>query len=253
MSADRPVLPPMSDDSGDGSRSRRDRDASSGAESRTPNDPRSGSSTDGSALGDAANRARENASRAGAKLKSALRTATGTDDADERQDTGSAPYPASGGRLARPAHTEADVERTRSLPAQRERRGRVGRSEGRTRRAHLRLVHVDPWSVMKTAFLLSIAFGIVCVVAVAIIWGVLGAAGVWDSVNTMVRDTIGNDTAKPFNVTDYVGTSRVVGFTMLVAVVDVILITAIATLGAFVYNLAATLLGGVEVTLAEDR
>ena len=37
---------------------------------------------------------------------------------------------------------------------------------------------------MKTSFLLSIAFGIVTVVAVAMVWSVLGAAGVWDSINT---------------------------------------------------------------------
>jgi hypothetical protein len=54
-------------------------------------------------------------------------------------------------------------------------------------------------------------------------------------------------------VENYVGTSRVMGFTMIVAVVDVVLITAIATLAAFLYNLAATLLGGIEVTLAEDE
>jgi len=58
--------------------------------------------------------------------------------------------------------------------------------------------------------------------------------------------------AQAFDVTNYVGTSRVLGFTMIVAVVDVVLITAISTLGAFLYNLAAALLGGVEVTLAED-
>ena len=50
-------------------------------------------------------------------------------------------------------------------------------------RPALRLVHLDPWSVMKTSFLLSIAFGIVTVVAVAVVWSVLGAAGVWDSIN----------------------------------------------------------------------
>jgi hypothetical protein len=43
------------------------------------------------------------------------------------------------------------------------------------------------------------------------------------------------------------------GFTMLVAVIDVVLITAIATLAAFLYNMAAALLGGIEVTLTEDR
>ena len=121
------------------------------------------------------------------------------------------------------------------------------------RRARLRLIHLDPWSVMKTSFLLSVAFGIVTVVAVGVVWSVLGAAGVWDSINRTVSDVVGGDTASNFDVQNYVGTSRVLGVTMIVAVVDVILITAISTLSAFLYNLAAALLGGVEVTLAEDE
>ena len=125
-------------------------------------------------------------------------------------------------------------------------------SSRRTRRAQLRLVQIDAWSVMKTSFLLSIALGIVLVVAVAIIMGVLGAAGVWDSINSIVQQAVGGDSGKQFDIEQYVGTSRIIGFTMIVAVIDVILITAIATLGAFLYNLAAALLGGIEVTLAED-
>jgi len=121
-----------------------------------------------------------------------------------------------------------------------------------TRRARLRLVHLDPWSVMKTSFLLSIAFGIVTVVAVAVVWSVLGAAGVWESINESVKNVIGGEEAKDFDVENYVGMSRVLGFTMLVSVIDVVLITAIATLGAFLYNMSAALLGGIEVTLAED-
>jgi hypothetical protein len=120
------------------------------------------------------------------------------------------------------------------------------------RRARLRLTRIDPWSVMKSAFLLSIAFGVVTVVSVMMVWSVLGAAGVWDSINQTVQDIVGGQDAPSFNVENYVGTSRVIGFTMLVAVIDVILLTAIATLGAFLYNMAAALLGGVEVTLAED-
>ena len=85
------------------------------------------------------------------------------------------------------------------------------------------------------------------------VWVVLGAAGVWDSINSIVQQAVGSQDGPQFDVTDYVGTSRVMGFTMIVAVVDVILITAIATLGAFLYNLSAALLGGIEVTLAEDN
>ena len=123
-----------------------------------------------------------------------------------------------------------------------------------SRRARLRLSRVDPWSVMKVSFLLAIAFGIVTVVSVFMVWSVLSAAGVWSSINNTVSDTLssGNNTST-FNIEDYLGMSRVLGFTMLVSVIDVILITAIATLGAFLYNMAASLLGGIEVTLAEDH
>ncbi|WP_341924849.1 DUF3566 domain-containing protein [Nocardioides psychrotolerans] len=121
------------------------------------------------------------------------------------------------------------------------------------RRARLRLTRIDPWSVMKTAFLLSIAFGIVTVVSVLMVWSVLGAAGVWDSINQTIQESIGGPETANLDVENYVGTSRVLGFTMLVAAVDVILLTAIATLGAFLYNMAAALLGGIEVTLSEDN
>jgi hypothetical protein len=121
------------------------------------------------------------------------------------------------------------------------------------RRARLRLTRIDPWSVMKTAFLLSIALGVVTIVSVFIVWSVLGAAGVWDSINTTVQDIVGGSDTSTFDVTDYVGMSRVMGFTMIVAVIDVVLLTAVATLGAFLYNMAAALLGGIDVTLTEDR
>ncbi len=106
---------------------------------------------------------------------------------------------------------------------------------------------------MKTAFLLAVAIGVVTVVAVAIVWGVLSIAGVWDSINKMVVDVVGNDSGSAFDIRDYLGGTRVLGFTMLVAVLDVVLITAVATLGAFLYNLAASLLGGLEVTFVEDE
>ena len=99
------------------------------------------------------------------------------------------------------------------------------------RRARLRLTRIDPWSVMKTAFLLSIALGVVTVVSVLMVWSVLGAAGVWDSINTTVQDVVGEQASTPFTIQNYLGTYRVIGFTMLVAVIDVVLLTAIATLG----------------------
>jgi Transmembrane domain of unknown function (DUF3566) len=129
----------------------------------------------------------------------------------------------------------------------------TGAAKRPPRRARLRLTRIDPWSVMKTAFLLSIALGVVTVVSVLMVWTVLGAAGVWDSINQTVQNILGGESAGDFDIENYIGTSRVLGFTMLVAVIDVVLMTAIATLGAFLYNMAAALLGGIEVTLAEDN
>ena len=122
------------------------------------------------------------------------------------------------------------------------------------RRARLRLTRIDPWSVMKTSFLLSVAFGVVMFVAVFMVWSVLGAAGVWDSINSTVASVVeGDSNTSDFDVTNYLGMGRVLGFTLLVSIIDVILLTAIATLTAFLYNMAAALLGGIEVTLAEDE
>ena len=85
------------------------------------------------------------------------------------------------------------------------------------------------------------------------VWTVLDQAGVWTSINDTVKESIGGPETADFDIENYLGTSRVLGFTMLVAAVDVILLTAIATLGAFLYNMSAALLGGIEVTLAEDN
>jgi hypothetical protein len=120
------------------------------------------------------------------------------------------------------------------------------------RRAKLRVVHVDPWSVTKASFLLSIAFGIMCVVAVFLIFSIMSASGLWDSVNNTIQGVVDQKPKDAFNIKDYVGMSRVMGVTMLISAIDVVIITALATLGAFIYNMAAALLGGVEITLAED-
>ncbi|WP_067431327.1 DUF3566 domain-containing protein [Nocardioides jensenii] len=159
-----------------------------------------------------------------------------------------------GARISTAISSAADEMRASANPESSKAADAAAKTSGgrRPRRARLRLTRIDPWSVMKTAFLLSVAFGIVTVVAVTIVWGVLGMAGIWDSVNQMVETVIGEDSST-FDVQDYLGMSRVLGFTMLVAVIDVVLLTAMATLGAFLYNMAAALLGGIELTLAEDE
>ncbi|CAI9402623.1 DUF3566 domain-containing protein [Nocardioides sp. T2.26MG-1] len=155
-------------------------------------------------------------------------------------------------RISAKLSNAADEHRANARPESGKAATKAAAGKRPPRRARLRLTRVDPWSVMKTSFLLAVAFAVVTVVSVFIIWSVLSAAGVWDSINDTVRDVVGGDDAANWDVEKYVGMSRVMGFTILVAVVDVVLITAIATLGAFLYNMSAALVGGVELTLAED-
>lgn len=119
------------------------------------------------------------------------------------------------------------------------------------RRASLRLVHVEPWSVTRLAFVVSVAMMIVAVVAVAIFWIVLNVTGVWDQINDSVTSVLSDDSGN-FDITDYLGFGRLVGLTLVLSAINVILMTALATIGAHLYNLAAELLGGLEITFSDD-
>ncbi|MBB1254335.1 DUF3566 domain-containing protein [Streptomyces alkaliterrae] len=134
------------------------------------------------------------------------------------------------------------------------RRPRTGaRTVPRVRKARLRVAKVDPWSVMKVSFLLSIALGICTIVAVAVLWMVMDAMGVFSSIGTILGEATESADGGGFDLETFLSLPRVLTFTGLIAVIDVVLATALATLGAFIYNLSAGFVGGVELTLAEDE
>ena len=118
------------------------------------------------------------------------------------------------------------------------------------RRVRLAVARIDPWSVMKLSFLLSVAVGIMIVVATAVIWYTLDSMAVFTSVNDTIA-VIANDPAF-FNLLDYVAFDRVISLATMIAVVDIVLLTALATIGAFLYNIVAALVGGVHLTMTDD-
>ncbi|MET9423241.1 MULTISPECIES: DUF3566 domain-containing protein [unclassified Streptomyces] len=134
------------------------------------------------------------------------------------------------------------------------RRPRTGaRTTPRTRKARLRVAKADPWSVMKVSFLLSIALGVCTVVAAAVLWMVMDAMGVFSTVGGTISEATGSNESNGFDLQSFLSLPRVLIFTSVIAVIDVVLATALATLGAFIYNLSAGFVGGVELTLAEDE
>jgi hypothetical protein len=118
------------------------------------------------------------------------------------------------------------------------------------RKVRLTVARIDPWSAMKLSFLLSVAFAIANVVAAIVLWEVLDTMGVFDALNSQLRDIAG-PTSK-FDLGDYIGLGRVVAIATVVSLVNVVVTMALATLGAVLYNLAGSLVGGLNVTLSDD-
>jgi len=121
------------------------------------------------------------------------------------------------------------------------------------RRARLRLKRIDPWSVMKFSFAVSIVLFIVMVVATTVLYIALDAMGVFDTVNDMLQMLMGTnaDDAAAGTEAFRITAKGVIGAAALLGVVNMVLFTALATLGSFIYNVCADLVGGVELTLAE--
>lgn len=129
----------------------------------------------------------------------------------------------------------------------------AGTTVPRTRKARLRVAKADPWSVMKVSFLLSIALGVCTIAAVAALWMVLEGLGVFSTVGGTISEATDSGTGGGFDLESFLSLSRVLTFTSVIAVIDVVLATALATLGSFIYNLSAGMVGGIELTLAEDE
>jgi hypothetical protein len=134
---------------------------------------------------------------------------------------------------------------------------RPGTRRRSVRRARLRLTRLDPWSVMRMSLLFSVTVGIVLFVVVAVGWTIIRQSGAMNALEQFLESLLGNPegggSGTIIDVTKVLSTSRILGFTALLSVLNVVLMTAIATLLSFLYNLAAVIFGGVEVTLTEDR
>ncbi|WP_406740121.1 DUF3566 domain-containing protein [Streptomyces atratus] len=160
--------------------------------------------------------------------------------------------PAGGTEGGRPHGTQGGAQGVGAAQAARRPRT-AARTTPRTRKARLRVAKADPWSVMKVSFLLSIALGICTVVASAVLWMVMDAMGVFETVGGTISEATGSNDSNGFDLQSFLSLPRVLIFTSVIAVIDVVLATALATLGSFIYNLSAGFVGGIELTLAEDE
>ncbi|WP_423447093.1 DUF3566 domain-containing protein [Kocuria sp. KSNUG] len=120
----------------------------------------------------------------------------------------------------------------------------------KVRRARLVVSKVDTWSVLKLAFLLSVALGIITVVASLVMWLVLDLTGLFQGINELLSMLGGS--AEGADIKEFLSLGNTALFSTLISVVNVILLSALSVLGALLYNIAASLIGGIGVTLTDD-
>ena len=118
------------------------------------------------------------------------------------------------------------------------------------RRARLVVQKVDTWSVAKLIFLLSIALGIVTVVASVILWLFLQASGAFTGVNQLISSLGTGSTT--VDISQMISLGQVALVTTIFAVVNTVVFTLLGMIAAILYNLAAKLVGGVTLTLSDE-
>ena len=138
------------------------------------------------------------------------------------------------------ATAPAKVSAPRSAPAQ------VG-SACKGLRAAVQIRRLDPWAMFKVAGVLAVVGFVIWMIAVAVLYLVLDGMGVWDQVNNGFGTLVTSDGV----TTDVIGPGTVFLYSALLGVVTSVLLTALATIGAYIYNLVADMVGGIEVTLAD--
>ncbi|MGA7049785.1 MAG: DUF3566 domain-containing protein [Mycobacterium sp.] len=162
----------------------------------------------------------------------------------------SGPIPRPSQRTAPPDRSsDASSAAGRSVTSEpRENRVQVSRRAQGPVRASMQIRRIDPWSTLKVSLTLSAALFFVWMVAVAFLYLVLGGMGVWAKLNSNVGDLLNNTSGSSGEL---VSSGTIFGGAVLIGLVNIVLLTAMATIGAFVYNLATDLIGGIEVTLAD--
>ncbi len=117
------------------------------------------------------------------------------------------------------------------------------------RNVRMTISRVDPWSALKISFLVSVAIGIMTVVAVMILWFMLDSMHVWAGIHDLLT-TFNNE--QLLKLAQFLEFGRIIPFTIVVAVAEVVLFTLLGGLLALVFNVVSMLVGGFRITVTDE-
>ena len=112
------------------------------------------------------------------------------------------------------------------------------------KQVRLKLVYIDFWSSVKLSFLVGLCLAIIAIVGTFLVWTVLHQTGIFDQVNSLFKDISGAGGA---DLKSILGLGQVMGFSLIVAILDIVVITALGAIFALLYNLSVKITGGLLV------
>jgi hypothetical protein len=116
-----------------------------------------------------------------------------------------------------------------------------------TKQVRLKLVYVDFWSTVKLSFLVAVSLGIVLVVSTVLIYLVLQSTGVFDRLDTLLADILTSGDSAPFSISESFSLLTVTFFAFIVAVLNIVVGTALGAITSILYNFSVRLTGGLLV------
>ncbi|MBN9239294.1 MAG: hypothetical protein BGO97_06365 [Micrococcales bacterium 70-64] len=112
------------------------------------------------------------------------------------------------------------------------------------KQVRLKLVYVDFWSAVKLSFLVATSLGIVLIVASILVWIVLNSTGIFGSLNDILVDVLGDP---KFSVTGTFSLGTVALFSFIIAILNIVVGTALGAIASMLYNFSVRLTGGLLV------
>ncbi|NCW23649.1 MAG: DUF3566 domain-containing protein, partial [Actinobacteria bacterium] len=109
----------------------------------------------------------------------------------------------------------------------------------------LKLRVIDVWSATKVGFFVAIAAGIAIVVGAWLIWSVLANSGVFSAVGGLLSSVLGE--ANAFNLEDEFSFDNVMSTALTLALLNLVITTALAAIYALIFNLISKLVGGISL------
>jgi hypothetical protein len=122
----------------------------------------------------------------------------------------------------------------------------VRRAAPQALRATVQVRRIDPWTTLKVTLVMATAGFFIWMLAVGLLYMVLAGMGVWDRLNSAFVDIVSTSGSDGL-----ISAGQVFGYSAIVGLINVVLLTAFSTIGAFIYNLCADLVGGIQITLAD--